>query len=503
VITVRDPVTGSPIAEVPELGAAEVAALVARARVAQGGWEAMGFAGRGQVLRRAQRWVLDNADRIARTIVGETGKAYEDAQFAEVMYGASAFGFWARHAPRWLADRRVRSGAPAVLGKRLLVRYAPLGVVGVIGPWNYPLTNSFGDAIPALAAGNAVVLKPSEHTPMTSLLLAEGLAACGLPEGVFAVATGAGPTAEALVDVVDMVQFTGSTANGRKVAQRAGARLIPVSLELGGKDPMLVLADADLRRAANAAVYYAMQNAGQTCISVERVYVEDAVHDEFTRLVVERARALRQGDPSRGPGTVDVGAMTTPAQLDVVEEHVRDAVAGGASVLTGGTRTGPYFAPTVLTGVDHSMRAMREETFGPTLPIMRVRDEEEAIRLANDSDYGLAASVFTGDPRRGERIARRLQAGAVTVNDALINYQALELPMGGWKASGLGARHGPGGIRKFCAEQAILVSRLHLRRDIHMHPYQARRTRALLGALRLFYGRGLRAAGRPGRDPGR
>jgi acyl-CoA reductase-like NAD-dependent aldehyde dehydrogenase len=482
-VQVRDPVTGAQIGDVPELGPDAVGALVARAREAQPGWQALGFDGRGRVLRRMQRWVVDHADRIARTIVSETGKAYEDAQLAEVMYGASAFGFWAKRAPRYLADRRVRSAAPAVLGKRLLVRYEPLGVVGVIGPWNYPLTNSFGDCIPALAAGNAVVLKPSEHTPLTSLLLAEGLAASGLPDGVFAVATGAGATAEALVDRVDMIQFTGSTENGRKVAVRAAERLVPVSLELGGKDPMLVLADADLERAANAAVYYGMQNAGQTCISVERVYVEDAVHDEFARRVAEKARALRQGDPRGGPGTVDVGAMTTPAQLGIVDEHVRDAVAKGATVVTGGSGAGPFFAPTVLTGVDHTMRAMREETFGPTLPLMRVRDADEAIRLANDSPYGLAASVFTRDVRRGEAIARRLHAGAVTVNDALVNYQALELPMGGWKASGLGSRHGEGGIRKFCAEQAILVSRWHLRRDVHMHPY-GRRTRLLISALR-------------------
>ncbi len=491
-IAVRDPVSGAQIAEVPELTAPDVAALVARAREAQPAWQALGFDGRGQVLRRMQRWVVDNADRIARTIVGETGKAYEDAMLAEVMYGAAAFGFWAKRAPRWVGDRRVRSTAPAVLGKRLLVRYEPLGVVAVIGPWNYPLTNSFGDAIPALAAGNAVILKPSEHTPMTSLLLAEGLAASGVPDGVFAVATGAGPTAEALVDLVDMVQFTGSTATGRAVAVRAAERLIPVSLELGGKDPMIVLADADLGRAANAAVYYAMQNAGQTCISVERVYVEDAVHDEFVRLLAERVASLRQGDPRGGPGTVDVGAMTTTAQVDVVAEHVRDAVTRGATVVAGGERDGAFFPPTVLTDVDHSMLAMREETFGPTLPVMRVRDAEEAIRLANDSDYGLAASVFTGDAARGEAIARRLRAGAVTVNDALINYQALELPMGGWKSSGLGARHGEGGIRKFCAEQAIVVSRWHLRRDIHMHPYRRGRTKALLGALRLLYGRGRR-----------
>ena len=293
-ITVRDLVSGSPIGEVAELSAAAVAALVDAGRAAQPAWHAMGFDGRGEVLRRAQRWVVDNADRITRTIVRETGKAYEDAQLAEVLYGASAFGFWAKRAPRYLADRRVRSTAPAVLGKRMLVRYEPLGVVGVIGPWNYPLTNSFGDAIPALAAGNAVVLKPSEHTPLTSLLLAEGLREAGVPDGVFHVATGGAETAEALVDHVDMVQFTGSTAIGRKVAERAARRLVPASLELGGKDPMLVLADADLERAANAAVYYAMQNAGQTCISVERVYVEDAVHDEFTSRVAEKTRSLRQ-----------------------------------------------------------------------------------------------------------------------------------------------------------------------------------------------------------------
>jgi acyl-CoA reductase-like NAD-dependent aldehyde dehydrogenase len=487
---VRDPVGGGTLAQVADLGPAEVAALVARARSAQPAWAALGFEGRGLVLRRMQRWVCDHADEIARTIVSETGKAYEDAQLAEVLYGASAFGFWARQAPRWLGDRKVRTRAVPVQGKRLLVRYAPLGVVGVIGPWNYPLTNSFGDCIPALAAGNAVVLKPSEVTPLTSLLLAEGLRASGLPEDVFLVATGGGAAGQALVGAVDMIQFTGSTATGRLVAQQAAARLIPASLELGGKDPMLVLADADLERAANAAVYYAMQNAGQTCISIERVYVEDAVHDDFVRRVVARAQALRQDDPRGGPGTVDVGAMTTPEQADLVEAHVRDAVQHGAHVAVGGRRDGAFVAPTVLTGVDHGMLAMTEETFGPVLPVMRVRDADEAVRLANDSPYGLGASVFTRDAARGEAIARRLECGSVCVNDALINYQALELPMGGWKASGLGVRHGEEGIRKFCAEQAIVVSRLHLRRDVHMHPYRARTTRALLRAMRLLYGRG-------------
>jgi acyl-CoA reductase-like NAD-dependent aldehyde dehydrogenase len=429
------------------------------------------------------------------TIVAETGKAYEDALITEVNYAAGAFAFWAEHAERYLADERVRTSSVLLKSKRMVVRYQPLGVVGVIGPWNYPLTNSFGDCIPALAAGNAVVLKPSELTPFTSLAMQRALRACGLPEDVFLVATGRGATGAALVDHVDMIMFTGSEATGRAVAERAGRRLIPAALELGGKDPMIVLSDADLDRAANAAVFYGMLNSGQTCISVERVYVEAPVHDAFVAKVVERVRALRQGDPSGGPGTVDVGAMTMPRQVDVVEAHVADAVERGATVLAGGHRPegpGRFFEPTVLVDVDHSMAAMRDETFGPTLPIMRVADAEEAVRLANDSRYGLSASVFTRDARRGETLARRLAAGAVTVNDAVTNYGAMELPMGGWKASGLGTRHGAGGIRKFCAQQALLVSRVHPRRDLWMYPYRRGTTRLLERMLRLLYGRGRR-----------
>jgi acyl-CoA reductase-like NAD-dependent aldehyde dehydrogenase len=493
-IAVENPATGEVIAHVPDLGRDEVAELARRGRAAQPAWEALGFDGRGKVLRRAQRWLTDNSDRVIDTIVSETGKAWEDAQAAEVAYGASAFGFWAREAPGYLADERVRSAAIFVKGKRLVLRYRPLGLVGVIGPWNYPLTNSFGDCIPALAAGNSVILKPSEVTPLTSLVLADGLRECGLPEDVFQVATGRGPTGEALIDAVDMIMFTGSTETGRKVMARAARTLTPVSLELGGKDPMIVLSDADLERAANAAVYYSMLNTGQTCISIERVYVEAPVYDPFVAKVTEKARALRHGMPN-GPGSVDVGAMTHGPQVDVVERHVEDARARGARVLVGGRREdrpGHWFEPTVLADVDHEMAIMREETFGPTLPIMRVADADEAVRLANDSPYGLGASVFSSDVARGEAIARRLESGSVCVNDALVNYYALELPMGGAKASGLGYRHGPGGIRKFTQHQALLVSRLHLRRDVHMYPYRARTSRLLQRGLRLLYGRGRR-----------
>src|SRR4051794_13176259 len=316
-IEVVNPATGEVIRRVPAVSPAEVGAIVARARAAQPAWEALGYEGRGRILRRAQKWVVDNTDRLVATIVSETGKTFEDAQLAEVAYAANAFGFWAKRAPEYLADEKVRSANPFVAGRKLSVRYRPVGVVGVIGPWNYPLTNSVGDCIPAMAAGNAVVLKPSEVTPLTSLLVADGLRECGFPEGIFQVATGRGDTGAALVDAVDMVMFTGSTATGRKVMARAADTLTPVSLELGGKDPMIVLADADLERAANAAVYYAMQNGGQTCISTERVYVESPVYDQFVAKVTEKVGALRQGEPT-GPGTVDVGAVTFPPQLDIV-----------------------------------------------------------------------------------------------------------------------------------------------------------------------------------------
>lgn len=492
-VPVENPATGEIIAHVPDMTAEQVAEMAARGRAAQPAWDAYGFEGRGRILKRMQKWVLDNADDIIATIRSETGKTFEDAQLAEISYGAAAFGFWADNAEGYLADEKVKSSAVLVKGKKLILRHKPLGLIGVIGPWNYPLTNSFGDCIPALAAGNAVILKPSEITPLTSLKLLEGLHECGMPEGVFQVATGRGGTGAALVDQVDMIMFTGSTATGKKVMAKAAETLTPVSLELGGKDPMVVLSDADLERAANHAVYYSMFNCGQTCISVERVYVEEPVYDEFVAKVTEKAKALRTGFGE--PGSADVGSMTFPPQVDIVERHVEDARAKGATIVTGGKRgegKGYWYEPTVMTDVTHDMECMREETFGPTLPIMKVRDTEEAIRMANDSPYGLAASVFSKDVARGEAVARRIDAGAVCVNDALINYSALELPMGGAKASGLGSRHGAGGIRKYCQQQAILVSRFHTKKDVHMYPYDAKMTRRLGKLFKFLYGRGKR-----------
>jgi acyl-CoA reductase-like NAD-dependent aldehyde dehydrogenase len=494
-IGVENPATGELITTVPLLGEAEIRELVERGRRAQPAWAEAGFEARGRVLRRAQKWMVENADRVIDVVCSEAGKTPEDAIGTDYGYTVAALGFWAKQAPKYLADENVPSwNNPFVAGKKLVIRYAPLGLVGVIGPWNYPIVNSFGDCIPALAAGNSVILKPSEETPLSSLLMEEMLRESGLPDGVFQVLTGDGSTGAALINHVDCIMFTGSTATGKKVMRAAADRLIPCYLELGGKDPMIVCADADLDRAANAAAYYSMNNGGQVCISIERCYVEAPIYDAFVEKVADNVRRLRQGVPGE-IGTIDVGAVTFPPQLDLIEDHVQDAVSKGAKVLVGGQgrrEAGRFFEPTVIVDVDHSMKIMREETFGPTLPIMKVPDAEEALRLANDSPYGLQASVWTRDTERGEALARRVHAGAVCVNDAQVNYLALNLPMGGWKASGLGTRHGAAGIRKYTQVQSLLVTKLAPKRDLHMFPYTKLRTRLVGGLVKLLYGRGER-----------
>jgi acyl-CoA reductase-like NAD-dependent aldehyde dehydrogenase len=489
-LVVVNPATGEQVGTAAVMTAEDVVRLAECAHAAQPRWNALGFDGRAVVFRRMQQWMSVHADELIAAVQAETGRVFEDSVL-ELAYPLTALGYWARNSKKLLREHRVLPTSPFVVGKALRARYLPHGLVGVIAPWNFPITIGFGDSIPALAAGNAVIMKPSEITPLSIEIVRRGLLECGLPDDVFQVATGAGATGAALVDVADMIMFTGSTATGRKIGVRAAERLIPAALELGGKDPMIVLADANLERAANLTVFGTMVNSGQVCLSTERVYVEAAVYDDFVAKVVAKVVALRQGPPG-APGTVDVGAIITPAQLEIISSHVKDAADKGAKVLVGGEAAtdgpGRFYRPTVLVDVDHSMTCMTDETFGPLIPIMKVANADEAVRLANDSRYGLCASIATKNVKRGAALARQIEAGTVSVNDILTHCFALGLPMGGVKSSGIGTRHGEDGIRKFCKKQSILVARSFPNRDLHMYPTNPKISPALLKAVQAIYG---------------
>ncbi|MEA2627037.1 MAG: hypothetical protein QOD06_3082 [Candidatus Binatota bacterium] len=485
-ISVVNPATLEPVANVPVTHADELAGIAARARAAQKDWVSLSFDDRADALRRYREALLDQAERFADVLVSETGKPRSDAWAVELVYVCDAISYWSGNAERFLADQRV---TPHLLKNKVAYStYQAMGLVGFIGPWNFPFVLTIGEVIPALAAGNAVIVKPSEVTPRSALFGAEVWRQAGLPPDLLQVVPGFGDLGAALIDHVDMVCFTGSVATGRKVAVKAAEQLKPFSLELGGKDPMIVLRDANLERAANACVWGGLVNSGQVCISVERVYVEEPVYDRFVRLVEEKIRKLRQGPSADG---VDVGSMTFPPQLDKVDRHVKDAVAKGARILAGGRRnpsyTGLYFEPTLLVDVTHDMDVMRDETFGPVIPIMKVRDEEEAIRLANDSVYGLGASVFTRDIEKGRAIARRIEAGGVCINDCLVHFAVTDVPMGGVKESGIGRRHGPDGLRKFCVQKTVVVDRFGLKSEFLWFPNSAGKLKTLRRAMNLLF----------------
>jgi acyl-CoA reductase-like NAD-dependent aldehyde dehydrogenase len=492
-ITVRCPADGTVAGNVEEHTPIQVADCVARVRAAQRDWEALGSGGRAVWLGRYRDWLLDHDVEIAGLLQRETGKTWQEATF-EVPLGLDVINYYAKNAARFLADGRPRPHGLLTAHKKLTVARRPYPVVGVICPWNFPVMIALVDAVPALAAGASVVVKPSEFTPLATQRAIEGWQEIGAPP-VFACVTGAGAAGAALVDAVDYVQFTGSTSTGKRIGARAAERLIPCSLELGGNDAAIVLADADLDRAVNGVVWGSLFNSGQACVAIERVYVEAQIHDDFVARVIERVARLRQGQDGRGYDA-DVGALASVAQLEIVESQVRDAVDKGARAVTGGARSalgGTFFEPTVLVDVDHTMDVMTEETFGPTLPIMKVADADEAIRLANDSRYGLSASVWTADRKRGHALACRLEVGAVNVNDVFSNLFTFPVPHSGWKQSGIGARLGGAyGIQKYCRTQSITESRFAFRSELLWFPYTARKGRFVGALLRLLAGRNLR-----------
>jgi acyl-CoA reductase-like NAD-dependent aldehyde dehydrogenase len=486
-LQVHNPADGSLIETLPVDGPERVREVVQRVRGNQPAWEALDHSERARWLAKLRNWLLSHQDELADTMQAETGKVRGEAG-GEVVYLASLINFYGKKAKKFIGDEKVRASSPL-----MKVKYRPYPVVGVISPWNFPLILSLGDAIPALQAGASVVIKPSEVTPLGIAEIVEAWKTeIGGPD-VLDVVNGAGETGSALVDEVDFVQFTGSDRTARKVLARAAETLTPVSAELGGKDPMIVLRSADIEKAANAAAWGSFANAGQVCMSVERLYVEEPVYDRFMEHFTDEVKKLRQGMDGREYGQ-DVGAMTFPPQTEIVESHIAEARERGAQVVTGGERIegeGDWYPPTVLTGVNHSMKVMRDESFGPVVGVMKVRDADEAVRLANDTRYGLSGYVF-GKTGEAEAVARKLEVGAACVNDVLVNFLAVDVPMGGWKDSGIGFRHGEYGIKKFVRPESLVITRFGRKREPLYFPYTKDRRTQLRKLVTFFNARGLK-----------
>ena len=486
------PSTGERLGSVAVSPPGAVQSAVDDVRNVQLFWAGLPAADRGRYMRRAAQVVIDWLDELAALLAREQGKARNECLTMELLPTIDALHWIGSEGERILADERIAQ--PIFLKqKRAVFSYEPLGVVGVISPWNYPWSIPFGEVAIALMCGNGVVLKPAELTPLIGQRIQDVFERAGLPEGIVRCLHGDGAVGRALVESsVDKVFFTGSVEVGRSVGVACAERMKGSVLELGGKDPMIVLPDANLPNAVSGAVWGGFANQGQTCSGIERVYVVREVADRFVEGVVEAARGLRVGDPLRWE--TEIGPMASRAQLEVVRELVDDAVASGATLHCGGPvavegfQDAPFFAPAVLTGVTHEMRIMREEVFGPVLPIVQVDGEEEAIRLANDSKFGLGASVWTLDRRKGDRIARRLEAGMVWINDHAYSHGACQCSWGGVKSSGLGRSHSKFGFYE-CLNVKLLAWEPSRTRDFWWHPYDAALGKAIQASAQLLYGR--------------
>ena len=484
-----DPANADEIGRVPLMTASDVNAAVRRARQAQPEWARLSFRARARLILRAREIVLAGVEEIATLIARETGKPPAEAISMEVAPTLDLMQHFARKAERMLERQKINIGQFELMGRSSYIVYKPLGVVGIISPWNFPWATPLDEVVLALMAGNAVVLKPSELTPFTALKIGEVFRQAKLPDGLLEIVTGDGSTGAALVEAgVDKVMFTGSVATGKRVAEAAAKHLTPVVLELGGKDPMIVLDDANLPNAARAAVWGGFANAGQACASIERLYVHESIAQQFTELVVDETRKLNLGQPTGE--AIDLGAMTNERQLRIVEEHIQDAVEHGARIETGGHRVensrGWFHEPTVLTNVDHSMEVMRDETFGPVLPIMTFKTDDEAVRLANDSVYGLTAAVFTSNIARGRRLAERIDAGTVMINEVIYTHAIAQTPWGGVKQSGYGRTHGRLGLLELVTPQHIHTNRVPWLPDVWWFRYSAQAGSLFRGLARRF-----------------
>lgn len=482
-----EPATGELLGEVPITSLDDVAQAIGRARKAQAAWAVLPIEERAKRLLRFRDALVDRAEEVVDVIVRECGKPRPDA-LTEVMIGVDQLTYYCNSAAKILAPRELP--LHLLRHKKSVIHYVPRGVVGVISPWNFPFIIPMGDVFAALVTGSAVVVKPSEVTPLTLQKAKEVFDATGLPEDLFGVVYGKGDVGQALIEGgIQKLVFTGGVETGRRVAEACGKNLVPCVLELGGKAPLLACSDCDVERTARAIVYGGFLNSGQVCISVERVYAHETIHDALVDRVKALTEELRQGDPT--VDTVDVGAIIFGKQMEVAAAHVADAVKKGARVVVGGRRRagpGMFFEPTVLAGCDHTMTVMKQEIFGPIVPIQKVGSEDEGVRLANDSHLGLNAYVFSKDRRKAERLAERIEAGSVIVNDVLANYGAAEAPFGGVKQSGFGRVHGDDALRDMAEVRHVFSGKLpDATRDPLWFPYSTKAYRWQLRLLRTLY----------------
>jgi acyl-CoA reductase-like NAD-dependent aldehyde dehydrogenase len=485
------PATGELLGEVPVTSRDEILAVVARARRAQAAWAVLPVEERCERLLRFRDAIAERATEVVDLLARECGKPKQEALAHEVVMTLDLATYYAKNAPRILAPQEI--SLHLLKHRRSYVHFAPRGVIGVVTPWNFPFCIPMGDVLAALVTGSAVVVKPSEVTPLILKKTKEIYDSTGLPEDLFGVVYGYGPAGQALIESgIQRLMFTGGVETGKRVAAACGARLIPCVMELGGKAPLLACADADVERTARAIVFGGFANAGQVCISVERVYAHRDVYDPIVRRVKELTEELRVGDPSSE--TVDVGAIIFPKQIDIAERHIADAIAKGAELVAGGHRMtghGQFFEPTVLARCSPQMTVMNEEIFGPVVPIQKVESDDEAVALANRSHLGLNAYVFTKDRAKGRRLAERIEAGSVVVNDVLINYAACEAPFGGVKDSGFGRVHGDDALRDMAERRHVNEGRIPVpAKDPLWFPYDAAGYRWMLRGARMLFGGG-------------
>jgi succinate-semialdehyde dehydrogenase/glutarate-semialdehyde dehydrogenase len=487
---IQNPATLTKIGELPLYTSEMVEEKILLAKQAQIVWSAKSLRERARELVLFRKFLANNKEEMISCICNETGKTKMDA-LLEIFTTLESIDYISKKGVKFLANEKRSSGR--MVHKSCYVNYHPHGVVGVISPWNYPLILSVTPIMNALMAGNTVVIKPSEITPYTTLKTLEFFQRAGLTNGILQVVTGKEIVGAALVNSpnTNMICFTGSTSVGRIIGEACGRMLKPVILELGGKDPMIVCKDADLRRAVRGALWGGFANAGQTCISVERVYVEKAIYNEFISLLKEEYVNIKQGSKEEFPS---IGSMTVPRQVEIVESHYHNAKLKGAFFVAGGKRLvsekGLYHEPTIVIGVTHEMKIMREETFGPEISVMAFNTEDEAISLANDSEYGLCASVWTNDSEKAKRISKKIQSGSVCINDVLANYMISDLPFGGFKKSGLGRVHGPEGLRAYAQVQAISSNRWFWRfsDELWWFPYSKKIYGYVSNAVKFLFG---------------